>query len=82
MRITTLILPLLLLAACTPKPQEKAAKPFTDRPPVEERAFISPAVDSVTEAVAAQIIHPKLVEMFRKCFPNTLDTTVHYAADQ
>ena len=76
----TLILALLALATCQPKPQEK--KLYTDRPPVEERAFVSPAIDSVTEAVAAQITHPKIAEMFRKCFPNTLDTTVHYAEDE
>ena len=57
-------------------------KLYTDRPPVEERAFVSPAIDSVTEAIAAQITHPKLAEMFRKCFPNTLDTTVHYSEDE
>ena len=74
------ILPLLLLAACAPKPQEK--KLYTDRPPVEERLFVSPAVDSVIEAVAAQITHPKVAAMFRKCFPNTLDTTVHYNEDE
>ena len=78
-----LILSLLALAACAPKPQqEKALKLYTDRPPVEERTFVSPAIDSVTEAIAAQITHPKLQEMFRKCFPNTLDTTVHYAEDE
>ena len=76
----TLILTLIALTACHPKPQEK--KPYTDRPPEEERAFVSPAIDSVTEAVAAQITHPKLAEMFRKCFPNTLDTTVHFAEDE
>ena len=74
------ILPLLLLAACAPKPQEK--KLYTDRPPVEERLFVSPAVDSVINAVAAQITHPKVAAMFRKCFPNTLDTTVHYSEDE
>ena len=76
----TLLLTLLALASCHPRPQEK--KPYTDRPPVEERAFVSPAVDSVTEAIAAQITHPKIAEMFRKCFPNTLDTTVHYSEDE
>ena len=82
MKAQALILPLLLLVACAPKPQEeKTAKLYTDRPPVEERAFVSPAVDAATEAIAAQITHPKLAEMFRKCFPNTLDTTVHYAED-
>ena len=82
MKPYALILTALLLAACAPRPQEKTAKMYTDRPPVEERAFVSPAIDSVTEAVAAQITHPKLREMFRKCFPNTLDTTVHYAEDE
>ena len=77
-----LALTLLVLAACAPKPQEKTPKFYTDRPPVEERTFVSPAIDSVTEAVAAQITHPKLAEMFRKCFPNTLDTTVHYSEDE
>ena len=76
----TLLLTLLALASCHPKPQGK--KPYTDRPPVEERAFVSPAIDSVTEAIAAQITHPKIAEMFRKCFPNTLDTTVHYSEDE
>ena len=80
----TLILTLLVLVACAPKPkqEEKTTKLYTDRPPVEERAFVSPAVDAATEAIAAQITHPKLQEMFRKCFPNTLDTTVHYAEDE
>jgi meiotically up-regulated gene 157 (Mug157) protein len=82
MKPQALILTLLLLASCAPKPQEKGMKLYTDRPPVEERAFVSSAIDSVTEAVAAQITHPKLTEMFRKCFPNTLDTTVHYAEDE
>ncbi len=79
-----LILTLLALVACAPKPQqeEKTTKLYTDRPPVEERAFVSPAVDAATEAIAVQITHPKLQEMFRKCFPNTLDTTVHYFEDE
>ena len=82
MKPQALILGILTLAACGNPPQEQTAKLYTDRPPVEERAFISPAIDSVTEAVAAQITHPKLAEMFRKCFPNTLDTTVHYSEDE
>ena len=82
MKPQTLILTLILLVSCAPKPQEKGAKPYTDRPPLEERAFVSPAVDAAVEDIAAQITHPKLREMFRKCFPNTLDTTVHYAEDE
>ena len=82
MKPQALILTILLLASCAPKTQEKGAKPYTDRPPVEERAFVSPAVDSAIENIAAQITHPILREMFRKCFPNTLDTTVHYSEDE
>ena len=82
MKPQALIITLLLLTACAPKTQEKKTKLYTDRPPVEERAFVSPAVDAATEAIAAQITHPKLAEMFRKCFPNTPDTTVHYAEDE
>ena len=82
MKPQALILTTLLLVACTPKQEQKATKLYTDRPPVEERAFVSPAIDAVTETVAAQITHPKLREMFRKCFPNTLDTTVHYSEDE
>ena len=82
MKPQALILGILTLAACGNPPQEQTAKLYTDRPPVEERAFVSPAVDAAIETITAQITHPKLAEMFRKCFPNTLDTTVHYAEDE
>ena len=82
MKPQALILGILTLAACGNPPQEQTAKLYTDRPPVEERAFVSPAVDAAIETIAAQITHPTLAEMFRKCFPNTLDTTVHYAEDE
>ena len=84
MKPQALILTLLLIASCAPKPQEEEVefkKAYTDRPPMEERAFVSPAVDAAVDSIAALITHPKLKEMFRKCFPNTLDTTVHYAED-
>ena len=62
--IRILPLPLiLLLAACGNPSQETTAQTYTDRPPVEERSFVSPAVDAATEAIAAQITHPKLAEM-------------------
>ena len=41
--LKALILSALALA-CSPKPQENAPKTYTDRPPVEERTFVSPAV--------------------------------------
>ena len=48
------------------------------RPPVEDRLFTSNAVELKIQEVASQLTNPKLAWMFVNCFPNTLDTTVHY----
>jgi len=48
------------------------------RPPVNERLFTSKAVEAEIERIKAIITHDKLRRMFENCFPNTLDTTVHY----
>ncbi|MGI6313644.1 MAG: glycoside hydrolase family 125 protein [Candidatus Cryptobacteroides sp.] len=49
------------------------------RPEVRDRLFISTAVENKIEEVSAKISDPKLRWMFQNCFPNTLDTTVHYS---
>ena len=46
------------------------------RPPVNKRAFISPAVEDVTVEVKSKIRNPQLAVLFENCYPNTLDTTV------
>ena len=49
------------------------------RPPVEERLFRSTAVEKKIEEVKRLLNRmPHLAWMFENCFPNTLDTTVHY----
>lgn len=48
------------------------------RPAPSQRKFKSEAVDSTTLRVKAQIADPQLAWMFENCFPNTLDTTVHF----
>lgn len=50
----------------------------TNRPAVRDRNFTSAAVESTIAKVKAKIKDPKLAWMFENCFPNTLDTTVHY----
>lgn len=50
----------------------------TNRPAVRDRNFTSTAVESTIKRVKAKIKDPKLAWMFENCFPNTLDTTVHY----
>ena len=52
------------------------------RPAPEDRLFRSKAVDAKIEEVCAKLTNPKLSWMFRNCFPNTLDTTVHFGHDE
>ena len=52
-----------------------------NRPAPEKRLFTSPALEKEIAAIAAQIENPRLRWMFVNCFPNTLDTTVHYGED-
>lgn len=53
----------------------------SNRPPVEERLFTSTAVEQEIARIKKIIRHDKLRWMFENCFPNTLDTTVHYRTD-
>ncbi len=46
------------------------------RPPLDERKFTSPAVESRIAEMKKTIADPELAWMFENCFPNTLDTTV------
>lgn len=48
------------------------------RPVVAERLFTSPAVEEAIVRAKKELKNPKLAWMFENCFPNTLDTTVHY----
>ena len=56
---------------------------FESRRPAEgERLFTSEKIEQVIDEVTAQLTNPKLAWMFRNCFPNTLDTTVHFREDK
>lgn len=45
----------------------------------EKRHFSSKAVESAISQFAAKVKDKELVWLFGNCFPNTLDTTVHYS---
>ena len=49
-----------------------------NRPAVKDRLFTSKAVEAEIKRVKQLLTNPKLAWMFENCFPNTLDTTVHY----
>lgn len=51
----------------------------SQRPPVEKRNFVSPAVELTIEKVCQSIADPELAWLFENCFPNTLDTTVKHS---
>ena len=52
------------------------------RPAPEDHLFTSEVIESEIDRVASQLTNPKLRWMFMNCFPNTLDTTVHYGEDE
>jgi len=55
---------------------------FTSRRPAPtERKFTSPAVEETLQRVKSQIADPELGWLFENCYPNTLDTTVHFSPD-
>jgi hypothetical protein len=59
------------------------AQPFvSQRPAQADRLFVSRAVEDKIAEVTAQLKNPRLAWMFANCFPNTLDTTVHFGKDE
>ena len=50
----------------------------TVRVPADKRNFTSTAVEATIERMKRVIKDPELAWMFENCFPNTLDTTVHF----
>ena len=48
------------------------------RPAEGERLFTSQAVEAEIERITKLLTNKRLAWMFSNCFPNTLDTTVHY----
>lgn len=50
----------------------------SQRPPVEQRCFSSPAIEEAIRLTRSEIADQELAWMFENCFPNTLDTTVGF----
>ena len=61
-----------------------AANPYakTNRPDKKDRLFTSTAVEKEIARVKGLLTNAKLRWMFENCFPNTLDTTVHFRKDK
>lgn len=54
------------------------SKYVSQRKPVKERLFTSKIVESEITRIKGLLKNPKLAWMFENCYPNTLETTVHY----
>ena len=65
------LLSALSLTACAQKYPDQ-------RPDPADRLFVSEAVEAKIAEVAPMLNNSKLRWMFMNCFPNTLDTTVHF----
>lgn len=50
----------------------------TKRPEIKDRLFNSAEVERQIQRVKGMLTNQKLAWMFENCFPNTIDTTVHY----
>ena len=63
--------------SCT-APSDHTDSYVSARPKTAERLFRSEAVEKKIKEVKQLLKNPYLAWMFENCFPNTLDTTVHY----
>ncbi len=73
----------LLLTLSLILPISALAQEYVSQRPAEaDRLFVSEAVEAKIDEVTSMLTNPKLRWMFENCFPNTLDTTVHFGKDE
>ena len=58
--------------------QDNVGQYVSQRPKVEDRLFQSDIIEKKIAEIKALLKNPYLAWMFENCFPNTLDTTVHF----
>lgn len=63
-------------------PSLQAREYVSQRPAEQDRLFRSEAVENKIIEVQGLLSNPRLAWMFANCFPNTLDTTVHYRTNE
>ena len=59
-------------------PTDNVGKYICQRPKEKDRLFKSDAVEKKIKEIKSMLKNPYLAWMFENCFPNTLDTTVHF----
>ncbi|MEG0807783.1 MAG: glycoside hydrolase family 125 protein [Alistipes sp.] len=81
--VSTMVADNTRVAKKAKKNKAKAPVAFapTNRPVAAQRLFTSSAVEAEIVRIKEVLTNAKLAWMFENCFPNTLDTTVHYRQD-
>lgn len=81
--ITRIVLPVAAAIAAFMLSDPVSAQTYVSRrPALEDRLFRSEAVEVKICEVQSMLTNRRLAWMFANCFPNTLDTTVHYSEDE
>eukprot|EP01114_Cavostelium_apophysatum_P003010 TRINITY_DN1271_c0_g1_i1.p1 TRINITY_DN1271_c0_g1~~TRINITY_DN1271_c0_g1_i1.p1 ORF type:complete len:512 (-),score=116.69 TRINITY_DN1271_c0_g1_i1:1526-3061(-) len=57
----------------------RSPAPFQQRPPPNQRKFVSKIIDETIANISQRMSDPVLAQIFTNCFPNTLDTTVDFS---
>ena len=69
------------ISLCLLSLSASAQEYISQRPAEQDRLFRSDAVEAKIQEVSAMLTNPRLAWMFANCYPNTLDTTVHFGKD-
>ena len=72
------LIPIILLLCVASSLACNARKYESQRPAEDERLFVSAAVEAKIQEVTKLLKNDRLAWMFANCFPNTLESTVHY----
>lgn len=59
-------------------PKDNVGRYVSQRPSPADRLFQSDIIEKKIAEIKALLKNPYLAWMFENCFPNTLDTTVHF----
>jgi hypothetical protein len=70
------------LAAVKPLIGAARTRPLNGRPRLPERRFSSPAIEEVINTIRRRIADQQLADMFARCFPNALDTTIFFNGNE
>lgn len=91
MKKLTILAAAMLFTLCVSAETPAKAQPLkhsidalkiNNRPALKDRLFVSEGVEKEIKRVVKLLKNTKLAQMFVNCYPNTIDTTVHFDVDK